>query len=89
LAAEAADAIVGFLHRVHRQDRAPLPSPRALYEDNPAFNDAVDDIHETVRIYELEFRPSDVLFQMEPESYRVYLAEFESAAGGSAEAGES
>ena len=31
LAAEAADTIVGFLHRVHRQDRTPPPEPRILY----------------------------------------------------------
>ncbi|MFZ2652917.1 MAG: abortive infection family protein [Burkholderiaceae bacterium] len=83
LAAEAADTIVGFLHRVHRQDRPPAPSPRALYEDNPDFNEAVDDAHELVRIYDVEFRPSEVLFQMEPESYRVYLAEFETASDSS------
>ncbi len=76
LAAEAADAIVGFLHRVHRQDRAPAPSPRALYDDNADFNDSVDEAHGMIRIYDAEFRPSEVLFQMEPESYRVYLAEF-------------
>lgn len=76
LAAEAADTIVGFLYRVHRQDRTPPPSPRALYDENPAFNDSLDEIYGTIRIYDLEFRPSDVLFQMEPESYRVYLAEF-------------
>jgi Abortive infection C-terminus len=81
LAAEAADTIVGFLHRVHRQDRTPQASPRALYDDNPEFNDSVDESHGTIRIYEAEFRPSEVLFQMEPESYRVYLAEF----GGEAE----
>lgn len=45
LAAEAADAIVGFLHRVHRQNRTPLPSPRAGYEVNDSFNAYVDDIH--------------------------------------------
>jgi hypothetical protein len=76
LAAEAADTIVGFLHRVHRQDRTPLPSPRALYDDNPEFNDSVDEAHGMIRIYEVEFSPSEVLFQMEPESYRVYLAEY-------------
>jgi hypothetical protein len=85
LAAEAADTIVGFLHRVHRQDRTPAPSPRTLYEDNPDFNEAVDEAHEPVRIYDAEFRPSEVLFQMEPESYRVYLAEFETESSGSAE----
>lgn len=77
LAAEAADTIVGFLHRVHRQDRTPPPAPRAQYDGNPEFNDSVDETHGAIRIYEVEFRPSEVLFQMEPESYRVYLAEFE------------
>jgi hypothetical protein len=80
LAAGAADAIVGFLHRVHRQDHMPPRSPRALYEASPAFNESVDEAHGMIRIYEAEFRPSDVLFQMEPETYRVYLAEFESDA---------
>jgi hypothetical protein len=80
LAAEAADTIVGFLHRVHRQDRTPAPSPRSLYDDNAAFNEAVDEAHGMIRIYDIEFRPSEVLFQMEPESYRVYLAEFDAEA---------
>jgi Abortive infection C-terminus len=80
LAAEAADAIVGFLHRVHRQDHTPLPSPRALYEENPAFNESIDEAHGMLRILDAEFRPSEVLFQMEPETYRVYLAEFDGQA---------
>ena len=78
LAAEAADTIVGFIHRVHRQDRTPPPSPRAMYEDNAAFNDSVDEAHGMIRIFDAEFRPSEVLFQMEPETYRVYLADFDS-----------
>lgn len=76
LAAEAADTIVGFLHRVHRQDRTALPSPRVPYDHNPEFNDSVDETHGVIRIYDVEFRPSEVLFQMEPETYRVYLTEF-------------
>lgn len=76
LAAEAADTIVGFLHRVHRQDRTSLPSPRAPYDANPEFNDSVDEAHGMIRIFDVEFRPSEVLFQMEPETYRVYVAEF-------------
>ncbi len=75
LAAEAADTIVGFLHRVHRQERTPAQSPRALYDDSPEFNDSVDEAHGMIHIYEVEFLPSEILFQMEPESYRVYLAE--------------
>jgi hypothetical protein len=80
LAAASADAIVGFLHRVHRQDRTPPLSLRAMYNENPAFNAYVDDAHGMIRIFEAEFRPSDVLFQMEPETYRVYLAEFDAGA---------
>lgn len=80
LAAAAADAIVGFLHRVHRQDRTPPPSPRAMYDEHPAFNAHVDDAHDAIRIFEAEFRPSEILFQMEPETYRVYLAEFDAVA---------
>ncbi|MGE5481550.1 MAG: abortive infection family protein [Bacteroidota bacterium] len=76
LAAEAADAIVGFLHRVQRQDHQLLPSPREEYDENTEFNDHVDKVHGVIRIFDVEFRPSEVLFQMEPETYRIYLADF-------------
>lgn len=76
LAAETADAIVGFLHRVHRQDRTRPVSPQLAYEDNSEFNDSIDEIYEQVRIFEEEFDPSRILFEMAPEPYRVYLAEF-------------
>ena len=56
LAAQAADAIIGFLSRVHRQDRAPPPSPQALYDGNAAFNDYVDEAHDTIRIFDVEFQ---------------------------------
>jgi hypothetical protein len=77
LAAEAADAIVGFLHRVHRQDRTPRPAPGPTFDDNRAFNDHVDATFGPVRVFEVEFRASEVLFRMEPETYRIYLAEFD------------
>jgi hypothetical protein len=94
LAAAAADTIVGFLHRVHRQNRPSKTSPRPSYKDNQAFNDHVDETHGMFRVFEVELQPSKVLFEMEPESYRVYLAEFEpesedadpdAATGGQAE----
>ena len=77
LAAAAADAIVGFLHRIHRQERAQTPSIETSYSENSEFNDFIDESHGMIQIFDAEFRPSDVLFQMESESYRVYLAEFE------------
>ncbi len=81
MAAGAADTIVGFLHRIHRQDREPAPSPRALYDGNEAFNDSVDEANGPFRVFAIEFSPSEVLFEMEPESYRLYLAEFETDRG--------
>lgn len=77
LVAQAADAIIGFLHSIHRQDRLPPTSAHAGYDENPAFNGYVDELHGVISIFEAEFKPSEVLFKMEPETYRVYLAEFE------------
>jgi hypothetical protein len=49
----------------------------------------VDEAHAVIRIFDIELRASEVLFQMEPESYRIYLAEFtEEAAAPAAEAPE-
>ena len=53
-----------------------------LYENNPAFNNSVDEAHGQFRVFEVEFRPSEVLFQMEPQSYRIYLAEFDKETEG-------
>ena len=77
LAAEAADAIVGFLHRIHRQDRTPPPAAGPIFDDNGAFNDHVDETFGPFTVFEVAFRPSEVLFRMEPETYRIYLAEFD------------
>lgn len=84
LAAGAADAIVGFIHRVHRQDRTPTVRAPA-YGDHPEFDDYVDEAHGMFRIFDVEFRPSEVLFTLEPVSYRVYLAEFETGKENSGE----
>jgi len=76
LAAAAADTIVGFLYRIHRQDRTSPPSPRALYDDSPEFNESVDEAHGIVRIFDEEFLPSRVLFELAPEPYRLYSSDF-------------
>jgi hypothetical protein len=70
MVAQSADAIIGFLHRVHRQGPTATRTSRRLeYEDNPEFNGYVDDAHESVRIFDEEFAPSRVLF--------VYLTEYQ------------
>lgn len=79
LAAEAADSIVGFLHRVHRQSYAMQTATKLTYDDksNEVFNESLDEDFGLFRIHEMEFRPSEVLFTLEPESYRIYLADFQ------------
>lgn len=72
MVAQAADTIVGFLYRVHMQGRTPV----LLYNQNGQFNDFVDDRHETVRIFDVEFAPSYILFQMEPDTYRIHMTNF-------------
>jgi hypothetical protein len=81
LAAGAADSIVGFLYRIHRQDRALSPPARDVYDASQGFNEFVDEAHGPIRIFESEFRASEVLFHMEPESYRIHLAEYDGGAG--------
>ena len=89
LAAQAADTIVGFLHKVHRQDRTPSQAPKAHLDDNPAFNESLDDGFGPFRIFEIEFRPSEVLFELDPEAYGMYLAEFDNEFGFDFQAGVS
>ena len=87
LAAEAADTIIGFLYRVHRQDRPPSLEPG--FKSNEAFNDYVDEFFGLVKIFDVELRPSEILFQIEPQSYSNYLAEFSSSnAEDTGQAGE-
>jgi hypothetical protein len=87
LAAQAADAIVGFLYRVHRQEGVTLPARGLAYDDHEAFNSYVDEANEVVRIFSLEYRPSEVLFSIDLEAYRDLLAGFAPVeTGGEAEA---
>lgn len=77
LTAQTADAIVGFLFRTHRQTGLRAAVPRLEYDDNPEFNQYIDELHPAVRIFALEFRPSEVLFSTDQEAYRDTLADFE------------
>jgi len=83
LAGQAADAIIGFLYRVHRQD---LSRPRSVpleYNDNPDFNDWIDDQCEPVQIFSLPpYRPSEVLFNVDREAYRDLLTDFNAEEAG-------
>lgn len=76
LAAEAADTIVGFLYRIHTRGSEVIPPTVSLYESNPDFNEYIDDAHERVSVFDEDFLPSRILFELAPEPYRSYLAEY-------------
>jgi hypothetical protein len=77
LVAQAADAIIGFLYRVHRQDLSRPKTVQLEYDDNPDFNEWLDEQCEPVRILSLPpYRPSDVLFSVDQEAYRDLLTDY-------------
>ena len=76
LAAQAADAIVGFLDRLHHQERQAISMPEREYDDYQDFNAYIDDANEQVRIFDLIYRPSEVLFAVDQDAYRDLLADY-------------
>jgi hypothetical protein len=91
LAAQAADTIVSFLYRIHRDALMQSPGARVYYEDHADFNDAFDRDNETIRLGDVELLPSRVLFQGDREAYKAalneYLAEQNEAGNGTAAPG--
>lgn len=72
MVAGAADVIVGFLYRVHRQHQM-LSDSQAKRERNNTFDIFVDESFGSITIFDIEFMASDVLFQMDYEAYKNYL----------------
>jgi hypothetical protein len=73
LAAQAADTIVSFLYRIHRDALTQTPGSRVYYEDHADFNEAFDRDHELIRLGNLELLPSRVLFHADHEAYKAAL----------------
>jgi len=69
LAAQAADALVGFLHATHRQDQRVHKEEPLQYEDNKDFNDYVDNEYGQIQIFDLSYQPSEVLFLIDRQAY--------------------
>ncbi|CAJ8398486.1 Uncharacterised protein [Burkholderia pseudomallei] len=76
LAAQAADTIVSFLYRIHRDALIQAPGVRVYYEDHADFNEAFDRAYDVIRFGELELLPSRVLFHADREAYKTALNEF-------------
>ena len=76
LAASAADTVAGFLWNIHNSYSPTGTQERISYEDNPEFNDWVDQIHELpVMIFELSYKHSDILFHLDRQAYSNSLQE--------------
>ena len=76
LAAQAADTIVSFLYRIHRDALARTPGERVYYEDHKDFNEAFDQDNDLVQIGDLRLLPSRVLFHTDQEAYKAALGDF-------------
>lgn len=80
-AARAADSIVHFVYNAHRaypglvNALTATPAPEPL-EDDEAFNTYVDDRHGEWNVFEVPFKPSYVLRELDPEAYRSYLTTY-------------
>lgn len=85
LAAQAADTIVSFLYRIHRDALMQTPGARVYYEDHITFNEAFDRDNEPIRLGNLVLLPSRVLFHADRDAYKAalndYLAEQQSGTG--------
>jgi hypothetical protein len=77
LVARAADVIVNFLFRAHRHYPGDGPTRRLIYRELTEFNEWIDEQNEIVRIFALEYKPSEVLFGIDPEAYRGLLNDYE------------
>ncbi len=76
LAAQAADTIVSFLYRIHRDTLMHTPGARIYYEDHADFNEAFDRDNESIRLGTLELLPSRVLFHGDREAYKAALNDY-------------
>lgn len=76
LAAQAADTIVAFLYRAHRDALNQSPGDRVYYEDHSDFNTEFDKDNESLKLGSAELSASHFLFVADPIAYREALIDF-------------
>ena len=76
LAAQAADTMVSFLYRIHRDALVQTPGARVYYEDHADFNGAFDSDNEPIQLGSVILAPSRVLFHSDREAYKAALIEY-------------
>ena len=67
---------MSFLYRIHRDALTQTPGARVYYEDHADFNEAFDRNNDVIRLGDLEFLPSRVLFQGDHEAYRAAVLDY-------------
>jgi Abortive infection C-terminus len=82
-AARAAESVVHFVYTAHRAYpgvvNVPIATPESQpLEDDESFNAYLDELHGDWSVFEVAFKPSDVLRKLEPDSYRLYLTDYRS-----------
>jgi hypothetical protein len=75
-AARAADALVCFLYKSHRQALGVPPTRLVEYEDHGDLNDYIDSSNHPVRLFGLQYQPSEVLYYVDREAYLDLLVNF-------------
>jgi hypothetical protein len=76
LVARAADAVVHFLFAAHKSYPSTSLARRLSYIEHEKLNALIDEANESIEIFDLTYRPSEVLFSVDPEAYRDLLARF-------------
>lgn len=77
LVARAADVIVYFLFSAHRQFPASAATRRLVYEELQEFNDWLDGQQDEIVLFNRKIKPSELLFRLDPDEYRLQLLDYE------------
>ena len=79
-AAQAADAIIALLFRIHRTSLETAPAQHIYYEDHEDFNDSLDSLcdeqYGEIRIASFVVTPSRILHELDIIGYRIALSEY-------------
>jgi len=78
MVARSADVIVSYLFRMHKAFPLSYTNARLFYGVYSDFNDWIDEQNDAVRIFDFEYKPSEVLFNIDRVAYQDLLSRFES-----------
>jgi len=69
------DSIVGFIYELLINHQ--VLEPPVAFQDNPKFNDYVNDEFEAIEIYGDTFLPAEILYNLKPDKYKEALKEYQ------------